>query len=182
MGKPARLAELFACRHFDREVIVLCIRGYLRFKLSYRDLVEMMAERGLSIVHTTIMRWVQRYVPEFERRWNRYSRAVGSSWRAHESPHFHIAPNISTNDSTRSSSCSGFRAVATSFHGFTRACRNPGVLDLAVEPNRARGHGNRQACCSVSPEARVMGASTMEAPGRGPPRHIPPSTVDSGVS
>jgi transposase-like protein len=45
------LDELFEGRHFDREIIVLCVRWYLRFKLSYRDLVEMMAERGLSLVH-----------------------------------------------------------------------------------------------------------------------------------
>ena len=55
------LDELFKGRHFDCEVVVLCVRWYLRFKLSYRDLVEMMAERGLSIVHTTIMRWVHNY-------------------------------------------------------------------------------------------------------------------------
>jgi transposase-like protein len=47
------LADLFVGRHFDREVIVLCARWYLRFKLSYRDLARMMAERGLSIVHAT---------------------------------------------------------------------------------------------------------------------------------
>jgi hypothetical protein len=52
------LNALFDGRHFDREVIVLCVRWYLRFKLSYRDLVEMMAERGPSLAHTTIMRWV----------------------------------------------------------------------------------------------------------------------------
>jgi hypothetical protein len=51
-------SELFE-GHFDREVIILCVRWYLRFKLSLRDLVEMMAERGLSVAHTTIMRWVQ---------------------------------------------------------------------------------------------------------------------------
>ena len=50
--------ELFERRHFDREIIVLCVRWYLRFKLSFRDLAEMMAERGLSIAHATIMRWV----------------------------------------------------------------------------------------------------------------------------
>ena len=43
------LDELFKGRHFDREVVILCVRWYLRFKLSYRDLVEMMAERGLSL-------------------------------------------------------------------------------------------------------------------------------------
>jgi transposase-like protein len=75
------LDELFEGRHFDREVIVLCVRWYLRFKLSYRDLVEMTAERGLSMVHTTIMRWVHDYAPEFERRWNRFARPAGPSWR-----------------------------------------------------------------------------------------------------
>jgi transposase-like protein len=78
------LDELFKGRHFDRDVVVLCVRWYLRFKLSYRDLVEMMAERGLSMVHTTIMRWVHHYAPEFERRWNRFARPAGASWRVDE--------------------------------------------------------------------------------------------------
>ncbi len=47
--------DLFKGRHFDREIIILCVRWYLRFKLSFRDLVEMMAERGLSLAYTTIM-------------------------------------------------------------------------------------------------------------------------------
>ena len=54
--------DLFKGRHFDREIIILCVRWYLRFKLSFRDLVEMMVERGISLAHTTIMRWIQRYV------------------------------------------------------------------------------------------------------------------------
>jgi transposase-like protein len=57
---------------------------YLRFKLSFRDLVEMMAERGLALAHTTIMRWVQRFVPAFEKCWNRCARVTGRSWRADE--------------------------------------------------------------------------------------------------
>jgi transposase-like protein len=76
--------DLFKGRHFDREIIVLCVRWYLGYKLSLRDLVEMMAERELCLAHTTIMRWVQRYVPEFEKRWNRFGRAVGRSWRVDE--------------------------------------------------------------------------------------------------
>ncbi len=78
------LDELFEGRHFDREIIVLCVRWYLRFKLSFRDLVEMMAERNLSMAHTTIMRWVHHYAPEFERRWNRFARPAGPSWRVDE--------------------------------------------------------------------------------------------------
>ncbi len=65
MIKLKSLEELFGGRHFDREIIILCVRWYLRYTLSLRDLVDMMAERGLSLVHTTIMRWVKRFTPEF---------------------------------------------------------------------------------------------------------------------
>jgi len=70
--------------HFDGQVIVLCVRWYLGYKLSSRDLVEMMGERGIELAHTTILRWVQRYVPEFEKRWSQYARAIGGSWRCDE--------------------------------------------------------------------------------------------------
>ena len=63
MAKFLSLNELFEGRHVDREIIILCVRWYLRFKLSLRDLVEMMAERDLSLSHPTVMRWVQRYAP-----------------------------------------------------------------------------------------------------------------------
>ena len=56
MSKLKDIDRLFNGRHFDREVVILCVRWYLRYKLSFRDLVEMMAERVLSLVHTTIMR------------------------------------------------------------------------------------------------------------------------------
>ena len=71
MMEPGSARELFKGRHCDREIIVLCVRWYLAFKLSSRDLVQMMAERGIALSHTTILRWVQRSVPEFEQRWNR---------------------------------------------------------------------------------------------------------------
>src|SRR5258705_5185726 len=75
---------LFKGRHFDHEIITLCVRWYVTYKLSYRDLVEMMAERHLEVAHTTIMRWVQRYMPEFVKRWQPYARSVGTSWRVDE--------------------------------------------------------------------------------------------------
>ncbi len=78
------IEELFQGRHFDREVIILCVSWYLRYKLSFRDLVEMMSERGLHLAHTTIMRWVHRYSPEFIKRWNRFGRPAGRSWRVDE--------------------------------------------------------------------------------------------------
>jgi transposase-like protein len=81
---PPHSSSLFRGRHFDHTVIILCVRWYITYKLSYRDLVEMMAERGVDVSHTTILRWVQHYVPEFEKRWNRYARPVGTSWRVDE--------------------------------------------------------------------------------------------------
>jgi transposase-like protein len=83
MSKLKTLEELFGGRHFDW-IIVLCVRRYLRYKLSLRDLVEMMGERGLSLAHTTILRWVRRYTPEFVKRWNRFATPAGRSWRVDE--------------------------------------------------------------------------------------------------
>ena len=78
-----RLDELSEGRHFDREVIALCVR-YLNFELSFRDLVEMMAERGLSIAHRINMRWVHHYALEFERRWRQFARPWSRSSRLDE--------------------------------------------------------------------------------------------------
>jgi len=84
MKQQQRSGELFKGRHFERDIIVLCVRWYLRYKLSYRDLAEMMAERGLEVSHTTIMRWVQRFVPAFEKHWNRFACRAGASCRVDE--------------------------------------------------------------------------------------------------
>src|ERR1700735_4888537 len=71
-------------RRFSVDVIELLVRWYITYRLSYRDLAAMMAERGVAMTHTTIMRWVLRYVPEYERRWARFARPVGLSWRMDE--------------------------------------------------------------------------------------------------
>ena len=63
MDKLQSRERLFAGRHFDREVIILC---------------------GMSLAHTTIMRWVQHYTPKFEKRWRRYALAIGRSRRVDE--------------------------------------------------------------------------------------------------
>ena len=84
MQRFVPIEDLFKGRHFDRQIIVLCVSWYTSFKLSLRDLVIMMADRGISVTHTTILRWVKRYLPEFEKRWRRYARPVGGSWRMDE--------------------------------------------------------------------------------------------------
>jgi transposase-like protein len=84
MPRFVPVAELFKGRHFDQEIVVLCVRWYVSFKLSYRDLVAMMGERSVSLAHTTILHWVRHYSPEFAKRWNSYARSVGGSWRCDE--------------------------------------------------------------------------------------------------
>src|SRR5882672_2837552 len=75
---------LFKGRHFEAEIIVLCVRWYLRFGLSFRNLEEMMAERNLHVDHVTIWRWVQRYAPELSKRCRRELRHTNGSWRVDE--------------------------------------------------------------------------------------------------
>ncbi len=76
--------DRFMGRHFDLEIILLSVLWSLRYKRLYRDLVEMMAERGLSIAHTTILRRVQRYASAFDKRWGRSAASAGNLWRVDE--------------------------------------------------------------------------------------------------
>jgi transposase, IS6 family len=77
-------ANPFKWRHFEVEIILLCVRWYLRYALSYRDLEEMMRERGLQVDHTTIYRWVQDYAPELDKRSRPHLKACNDSWRVDE--------------------------------------------------------------------------------------------------
>jgi len=77
-------SDPFKGRHYQDEIILLCVRWYLRYALSYRDLEEMMRERGLSLDHTTIYRWVQAYAPELEKRIRPHLRPTSDSYRVDE--------------------------------------------------------------------------------------------------
>ena len=68
----------------ESEIILLCVRWYWRYSLSYRDLEEMMRQRGLQVDHTTIYRWVQRYAPELDKRCRPHLKACNDSWRVDE--------------------------------------------------------------------------------------------------
>ncbi|PEZ27472.1 IS6 family transposase, partial [Bacillus thuringiensis] len=65
---------MFKWKHYQPEIILLTVRWYLRYNLSFRDLVEMMEERGLSLAHTTITRWVHQYGSELDKRIRRHLR------------------------------------------------------------------------------------------------------------
>ncbi|HAT1179973.1 TPA: IS6-like element IS1628 family transposase [Corynebacterium striatum] len=78
---------IFSGRQFPREIILWAVRWYCRYGVSYRDLEEMMTERGVPVDHTTIYRWVQKYAPELDKK-TRWYRQVpdwqASSWRVDE--------------------------------------------------------------------------------------------------
>jgi len=87
--RSSRLPLLWK-RKFEPEVIVTCVRLYLRFWLSLRDLEELMAERGLAVDHTSIWRWVQTYGPEVNRRLHGSVKPKSSTWHMDET-FVHIA-------------------------------------------------------------------------------------------
>ena len=74
----------FKWRHFAGELILLCVRWYCKYGISYRDLEEMMGERGVAVDHTTLYRWTQRYAPELEKRSAWYRSRLSFSWRVDE--------------------------------------------------------------------------------------------------
>src|ERR1700737_1620970 len=78
------VSGLFKLRQFEPEVILLAVGWYLRFSLSYRDVEELLAERGLHADHVTVWRWVQRYAPEMERRLRSRLSPTNDRWRVDE--------------------------------------------------------------------------------------------------
>ncbi len=79
-----RIQNPFKWRHHEPEIILLCVRWYCRFQLSYRDLEEMMRERGLEVDHTTVWSWVMRYAPEVNKRIRPHLKMTGTSYRVDE--------------------------------------------------------------------------------------------------
>jgi transposase-like protein len=76
--------SLFKWRHFLPEVILLNVRWYCRYALSYRDLEEMMRERGVEVDHSTLNRWVLKYAPELDKRIRPHLQSTNDSWRVDE--------------------------------------------------------------------------------------------------
>ena len=74
----------FKWHHFQADIILLCVRWYSRYSLSYGDLEEMMLEHGLHVDHTTMYRWVQSYVPKLEKRCRSHLKTTNNSWRVDE--------------------------------------------------------------------------------------------------
>jgi transposase-like protein len=74
----------FKGSHFDKEIILWGVRWYVAYPISYRQLEEMMGERGVAVDHSTLNRWVIKYAPAIEKQFRRRHRSVGRSWRLDE--------------------------------------------------------------------------------------------------
>ena len=74
----------FKGMHFPIDVILVCIRWYAAYPLSYRHLEEIMEERGVSVDHSSINRWAIRFLPLIEKMARKHKRLVGGSWRVDE--------------------------------------------------------------------------------------------------
>jgi transposase-like protein len=81
---PAGVAKVLKRLHYPLDVILLCVRWYVAYSLSLRNLDEMMAERGFEVDHSSVHRWVIKLVPLFEKAFRRYKRPAGKSWRMDE--------------------------------------------------------------------------------------------------
>src|SRR5258705_8812321 len=137
---------LFKWRQFEPEVILLAVGWYLRFSLSYRDVEELLAERGLRADHVTVWRWIQRYAPELDRRLRKRLKTTNDSWRVDETYArvkgkwvlLVLGRGLHRRDdrlpSLSRTRCSGCRALSDQSLG-------------RGEPSRAAGHQHRQARC-----------------------------------
>ena len=74
----------FKGRHFQQDIIIVAVGYYFRFSLSYRDIVELLRDRGVSVHHTTVMRWVHHYGPIFKALWRQHQTSHTKSWRIDE--------------------------------------------------------------------------------------------------
>ncbi len=119
----------FKWRHFQGDVILWAVRWYCRYPISYRDLEEMLAERGISVDHTTIYRWVQCYAPEMEKRLRWFwRRGFDPSWRLDET---YVRVGASGPTCTGQSTSGATRSIST--------CRRPAA------PRQRSGSGQGPA-------------------------------------
>ena len=78
------MAVSFKGAHFPKDVILTCVRWYVAYPLSYRQVEELMRERGVSVDHATVHRWVVKYSPPLEAAFHRRKRPVWRRWRMDE--------------------------------------------------------------------------------------------------
>ena len=169
MGKKRPV--LFRGRHFQDETILVCVRWYLRYSLSYRDVEEMMIERGLCVDHSTIARWVLRYAPELNQRIRRELRYPNNSWRVDET-YVRVAGRwtylyraVDSEGSTIEFMLSPNRDLTAAKHFLRLALSNavpcPRVINVDVHPAYARAVSELKDSGQIRPRCRCRPSPYM---------------------
>jgi transposase-like protein len=156
---------MFKGRHFDRSVILLCVRWYLAYSLSLRDLEEMMAERGISVDHTTIHRWTIHYVPLLLDQFNRRKRPVTSRWHVDETyikvqgQWRYLYRAIDSNGDTVEFWFSGRRNLTAAKRFLRKALKRHGRPEgIVIDGSQT----NREAILSCDAESRLQVRSSRQ--------------------
>ena len=129
---------VFKWRYFEPQIILCAARWYLRFSLSYRDVQELLAERGVEVDHSTIWRWVQRLAPELDQRLRRHLKPTNRSWRVDETYKRvkdrwgYLYRAIDSDGATIEFFLSAFRDLEAAQSLFRRALRNGAHPQLRV--------------------------------------------------
>jgi transposase-like protein len=156
---------VFKGRHFDRSVILLCVRWYLAYSLSLQNLEEMMAERGISVDHATVHRWVVRYSPELLERFNQRKRPVTGRWHIDEtyikvrSRWMYLYRAIDSNGDTVEFWFSERRNLTAAKRFLTRALKRHGRPDRIVIDG---SQTNREAILSCDTTDRLRNQSRRQ--------------------
>ena len=151
---------MFKGCHFDRSVILLCVRWYLAYGLSLRDLEEMMQERNINVDHSTVHRWVLRFSPLLLERFNRHKRRVTGKWHMDETyvkvrgrwMYFYRA--IDSVGDTVEFLFSEHRDLAAAKRFFNKALSHHGRPDRVIIDG---GQTNREAILSCDTTDRLKG-------------------------
>ncbi|WP_447888135.1 IS6 family transposase [Serratia fonticola] len=148
------IRKAFKRLHYPVDIIVQCVRWYLAYSLSLRDLEEMMAERGIVVDHPTLHRWVIRLVPLLDKAFRRHKRAVGCSWRMDE-----------TYMKVRGQWKYLYRAVDTSGQtiDFLLAAKRDTAAALRFFRKAIRHHGEPEAVTIDKSGANVAALATLNA-------------------
>ena len=147
--KQAIRPAIFKWRQTEPELIVCAVRWYLRYSLSFRDVEELLRERGLEADHTTIWRWVQRYGPELEERLRRHLKPTNKSWRVDETyvrvkgRWCYLYRAIDSTGATINFVLSGLRDAATANRLFRKALTDPShPQPRVINTDQARLYGS----------------------------------------
>ena len=166
---------LFKWRQTAPELILCAVRWYLRYSLSFREVEELCAERGLAADHTTIWRWVQRYGPALEERLRRQLKPTNRSWRVDETyirvhgRWCYLYRAIDSTGATIDFLLSGMRDATAAQRLFRRALRDSShPQPRVINTDQARLYG--AACRSESGRnpAPPLGPVLEQHPGTGP--------------